>query len=167
MQINEQDFRSIVEEFKDLIFNISYKYTSNFDSAEDLSQEIFTRMWRYIDRFREESSLKTWIYRIAYTTAINYSKKHKNAFVSLDKTSFDIADKSTTETIIINRELETNIKKALSILPERQRIAIIFKIYDNRSYKEISEIMKISPKAVENLIYRARESMQKSLKEYI
>lgn len=167
MQYTEKDFRHIVEEYKDMIFSISYKYTGNYDSAQDLSQEIFLRIWRYINNFRGDSSLKTWIFRIAYTTSINYAKKHKKFTSENEMIPNTIKSNDNPHKDAVNKRIMEDIERAIASLPDRQKMAFILKQYEDRSYREISRIMDITEKAVENLIYRARLSLQEQLKGYL
>lgn len=167
MNCTEKDFRTIIEEHKDMVFNISYRYTGNYDSAQDLSQEIFLRVWRYINNFRGDSSLKTWIYRIAYTTSINYAKKHSKLRAENEMIIGTMKSHDDPHRNIVNKNIMQDIEKSVASLPNRQKMVFILKQYEGKSYREIGEIMNITEKAVENLLYRARLTLQEQLKGYL
>jgi len=160
-------FRIIVDRYRDRIMNTAYKFTNEYDLAQDLSQEIFLKVWKHADTFRHDSALSTWIFRIAYNTAINFknkNSKHNNADIDLINPKFIAQDETAKRT---NKRRIEKLKEEIADLPERQRMALILKHFEGYSYSEIAEIMKTTQKAVENLLYRARETLRKSRGELL
>lgn len=160
-------FRIIVDRYRDRIMNTAYKFTNEYDLAQDLSQEIFFKVWKYADTFRQDSSLSTWIFKIAYNTALNFKRrisKHNSINIDLINPKFIARDETAERT---NKRRIEKLKEEIAHLPKRQRMALIMKHFEGYSYSEIAEIMETSEKAVENLLYRARESLRKSQGELL
>jgi len=146
-----------------MVFSTIYRYIGNPDDVEDCAQEVFIKVWRNIKNFKMKSKLSTWIYRITANHCLTYRKKHKNPPVSLDELA---AKGSIPQALTIEPDHETTrkvarMKQALQELPSRQRLALVLSQFEEKTYKEIAEIMNISVSSVESLIFRARTSLKK------
>lgn len=168
---NIQKFQSIIEKYHKKILNYFYRWTGNKEDAEDLTQEFFLKVFNNLKNYKPLFKFTTWIYKIAYNLAIDFKRK-KRSHLSFDGESKE--EKIISEIIENNEyekitnaseqlEMQEKIKIALLNLPENQREAIILKIFEEKNYKEISEIMDISKSAVESLLFRARENLKKYL----
>ena len=172
----EQAYRELIERYSDLVYSTAYAIVQNELDAEDLTQECFVEITNAIYRFKGESKLSTWMYRIVTNLALYHlrSKKRKKRFgflFSIDDSenkSNPIQSLNTTETpyqILEQKEKSKLLFSALNQLPENQRIAFILHNMEQQSYKEICEIMKLSLSAVESLIFRAKQNLRKQLEE--
>jgi RNA polymerase sigma-70 factor (ECF subfamily) len=149
-------------------------FLHNKEDADDLTQDVFIQTYQTLTAFKGDASFSTWIYRIAVNASLNgvrKSSKNKflqrleNVFVS-DKSreySFPTSDLENPENILIHAERNEWVEKALSSLPEKQRIAIVLSKYDDLSQKEIAEIMETTEGAVEALIQRAKSNLREKL----
>lgn len=162
----------VVDEFQVKVYNICYSMVGNRHDAEDLTQDVFIEVLKNIDKFRGESKIGTWIYRIAVNKSLNTirSNNKKRLWSQIDDLLSFKAEKNE-EPFIINIQLENNeqnllIHKAISSLPENQRIAFSLNKIDEMSYNEVAEIMNIGHAAVESLIHRAKKKLQKILITY-
>lgn len=169
-------FKTLVEIHQSQVIKTCYQFVVNDEEAKDLAQEVFMEVYRSIRSFKEESSLKTWIYRISINKSLDClrRKKRKKRFhfiipyLSSERSNTDcIPD----QTISIHDQLEEQEKiKALSIaldnLPEKQRVAITLNKFDELTSVEIGRILGISSGAVESLIHRAKLNLKKKLIEY-
>ena len=146
----------------------------NMDDAKDIAQEVFINVFKSIDKFKGKSTLSTWIYRMAVNKSLNFlrdSKKRKFYF-NLDSINKlgrnnprELSDDSSFSYLEKN-EAEYKKKiifKAIDRLPEKQRIAFLLSKYEEKSYKEIAEIMNTSFSAVESLIFRAKQKLKNEL----
>jgi len=162
-QGDERAFEQLVKKYQSMVFSTICRYTGSPDDVEDLAQDVFIKIWRNIKRFKKRSKFSTWVYRITANHCLTYRKKHQNRPVSLD----ELADKgSTPESLTIEPDHETTqkvaqVKQALQELPSRQRIALVLSQFEEKTYKEIAEIMGISVSSVESLIFRARTALRK------
>jgi RNA polymerase sigma-70 factor (ECF subfamily) len=164
-QGDENAFEQLVKKYEHAVFNIIYRYTGHYDDVEDLAQEVFMKVWRHAKSFKGKSKFSTWLYRIVVNHCLNYKSKHRHTLVSLDEMT---EKEKIPESLVVEVDLEQRqkaeiIRKAVEELPERQRIALLLSKLEDKSYKEIAAIMKISVSAVESLIFRAKEALKKKL----
>lgn len=162
---NEKAFEQLVKKYQHAAFNTIYRYIGNYDDVEDVAQEIFIKIWRHAGSFKGKSKFSTWFYRIVVNQCLNYRSKHKQKPVSLDGIieTGRIPESLKTETDHEQRQRAVIVKKAVNELPERQRIALVLAKFEQRTYKEIAQIMKVSVSSVEALIFRARSALKMKL----
>lgn len=170
----EPAFKSLVEHYQDRVYYSVLNILHNANEAEDTAQETFIQVYESIKGFREESSLATWIYRIAVRKALEKIRKQKNRqrlhsigvwWMPSEDKSIDAAflNPGITEE---NKETATIILKAISKLPSNQRIAFTLIRVQGIKHEEVSEIMQLSIKAIESLLSRAKENLKKKLESY-
>lgn len=153
---DEESFIEVVDMFKRKILSLCYSYTKDYQEAEDLSQEVFIKLYNSIDNFRGECSLATYIYKITVSKCLDYVRKNrfKNLFTGLIKDEED-----RTESF----EDKGYIKQCIVALPEKFKTPVILHYYMGLSYKEIGDILNITAKNVEGRIYRAKQRLKKEL----
>lgn len=166
-------YNHVYDLYASMVYNVCFRMTHNKEEAEDLTQDVFIKVFNSINKFREDSKLSTWIYRIAINICINKLRREKIInFLSLDyreekKGRKEIADNSPSPANILEKsEIQQIIQEAINCLPPKQKTAIILSRYEELSYKEISKIMELSLSAVESLIFRAKENLSKELIRY-
>jgi RNA polymerase sigma-70 factor, ECF subfamily len=173
---DDEAFRIIVEKYQGLVLNCSFKFLRSKEAAEDITQEVFLEVFESIHSFRGESSLSTWIYRIAVTKSLNYLKslKRKKRFatlVGLFNGKDGDALLATPESMSPSSEVENQdrarmLSWALEKLSDNQRVAFTLSKYKELSYEEISAVMNLSIPSVESLIHRAKMNLRKLLTLY-
>jgi RNA polymerase sigma-70 factor (ECF subfamily) len=166
-------FRELYDKFSSRVYNTTLGILQNTEDAEDVTQEIFLQIHKSIEKFNRDSALATWIYRITVNKAFEFirSKKRKKRF-AIVKSIF--AKEETVEPVdfihpgIISENIERGkiLFSAIGKLSDRQKSAFILNKVEGLSYKEISEIMKLSLSSVESLIFRAKENLKKDLYKY-
>lgn len=159
-------FEKLIDSYQKKVFNLCYRYLDNYDDAEELSQEVFIKVYRAISGFKEESSLGTWIYRIAVTTCIDeLRKKKKYTAVSINQDNgLELQD--TEPGLYDNyekKETKKAIEDAIKSLHYDHRIVVVLRDMQGFSYEEISEIIDVPLGTVKSRIKRAREN----IKEYL
>lgn len=162
--------------YKDKVYNTAISYVQNAEDAEELTQDVFIEAFRSINKYKGESSLSTWIYRITVNKSldfIRYTKRKKRfaVFTNLfnpqsGEQQIDVTDFVHPGTEIENKEQSTHLFKALEKLPENQKSAFILSKIEGLSYAEISAVMKLSLSSIESLLFRARQNLKKSLSKY-
>lgn len=172
----EKFFSELVAEHQEMVLNTCYRFVFNREDAEDLSQEVFLEVCRSLEKFRQESLLSTWIYRIAVTRSLDHLRrmKRKKRFSSL-KRVIGIDDPAETipapehdnpaDTLADKERLEI-LQEALGELPDNQKTAFLLSRQDGFSNKEIADILDTTISAVESLIHRAKKNLQSKLKHY-
>lgn len=175
-QGDQKAFGFLMKEYGKLVFNTTLNILNSVEDAEDITQEVFINAWNGIKTFKGESKLSTWLYRIAVTKSLEYLRRHKTqkrfAFViSLFQyeNPIDVKDKSGTThpgVKLENKERTQLLFTALEKLPDNQRISFVLNKMEGLSYKEVSEIMKMSESAIESLLFRAKQNLKKLLENY-
>jgi len=173
---SEQAFRSLVEMFQGKVTNTALGFVPNVQDAEDIAQEVFVEVYRSVSKFREESKLSTWIYRITTTKSLEFirhrkRKKRMTFFQSLigleDDKAKAISDEFNHPGVQLeNKERAAILFKYIGKLPENQRVAFTLQKVEGLSQKEISVIMETSESAVESLLHRAKKNLQKGLQGF-
>ncbi len=170
---NEQAFKELVDTYQLLVVNTCKGMVHSLHDAEDIAQEVFVEVFRSAGKFRGESKLSTWLYRISINRSLNFIRNNKrNRFfqsISNDlfgSHSYDIPTNSVADQPDLeaeNNQRKRNLYQAIDSLPERQKVAFSLSKLDDLSYKEISDVMDLSISSVESLIHRAKLNLQKKL----
>ena len=164
----------LVSEHQRMVVQLSINLLSDREEALDLSQEVFLRVFRTIHRFRGQSSLRTWIYRIAVNQARNrhrfWRRRHRADQVSLDQHiaahgEFLSGGESTPDRMLAQKELAVQLQQALDHLPFEQRTAIVLREIDGLSYEEIAESLQVAIGTVKSRLTRARQTLRRELRE--
>lgn len=173
---NEIAFREIYDRFGKKIFNTCLNHLQNTEEAEDITQEVFVEVFLSIHKFNQDSSLSTWIYRIAINKCIDQirSKGRKKRFAFLTslfnpQTGMELKNISSFDHPGMELEKKEDAQllfKAIQLLPENQRSAFILTQIEDHSQKEAAAILNITEKALESLIQRAKTNLRKHLQEY-
>ena len=170
---DENAFRQLVEKYQQLVVNTCFGLVHNTEDAEDIAQDVFIEVFRSVHKFRADSKISTWLYRIAVNRSLNFIRDNKRRkwFRSVDEPNApDSKDayKISGETDSPDSDLENSqrtalLHEAIDSLPNNQRVAFTLNKYEDLSYKEISEVMQVSLSSVESLIHRAKKNLQKKL----
>jgi RNA polymerase sigma-70 factor (ECF subfamily) len=164
----------LVAEHQRMVIQLALNLLDDRDEALDLSQEVFLRVFRTIHRFRGQSSLRTWIYRIAVNQARNrhrfWRRRRRADQVSLDEhvsTHGDLPSSSqaTPEHVLEQKELGVRLQRALNNLPFDQRTAIVLREIDGLSYDEIAFSLGVAIGTVKSRLTRARHALRLELRE--
>lgn len=160
MESLEIDFARIVREHKGTIYTVCYMFSKDEDEVADLFQDILMNLWKGFERFREESSIRTWLYRVSLNTCISADrKKRRNGeSVPLDM-NIDLFDDSAEEMKQI-RMLQDRISR---LRPFDRAIVLLW--LENLSYDEIGAIVGISSKNVSVRLFRIKEQLRKMSEE--
>ncbi len=172
--INTVLFESIYNEHKKRVYNLCLQYVLNTEDAQDITQEVFVKIYQRQHQYDPlAASLKTWIYRIAINQCLDFlkSKKTKKRFGFISSLFYPETNEPINRVVAVNHPgIETEDKEALEkllliiyALPENQKTAIILNKIEDRPQKEVAEIMNTSVKAVESLLQRAKQTIQKKL----
>ena len=171
---DEKAFEEIVRRYQHQVANIIYLTLGSREEVEDLSQEVFIRVYKSLARFEFDASLYSWIYRIAVNLCIDEIRRRKiRKAVSLEFFSEQKLEKEkrskeriTAADPLLAREKQEVIVDALQKLSTNHRTVLLLREYEDLSYGEIARTLRISPQAVKSRIFRAREELRKLLKGY-
>jgi RNA polymerase sigma-70 factor, ECF subfamily len=174
LQISNNDnnaFKVFVEKYQKFVINVCYKFVNNPDDANDVAQEVFIEVYKTAGKFRFESKIQTWLYRIAVNKSLNFlrdNKRHKEvqSYSEISESDLPQLQDSTPESEYLSKERKKVLDMAIDSLPEMQKTAFILNKKEFLSYEEASKIMGFSLKAFDSLISRAKKNLQKKLIKY-
>ena len=155
-------FAAAYEQCRDSVYGYLVYMTKDVTLAEDLSQEVFLRMFLHLDKFRGEASVRTWGLRIARNVFLSYAKKKQP--VLLEEQEWEqLPDDpcSQPEEEALKREKAEGIRQCLMCLSEQERTILLLRDFQELSYEEIGRIMDFTPEVVKSRIYRARQKFRK------
>lgn len=158
-------FNLLVREYQERIYWHVRKMVIDHDDSDDLVQDIFIKVWNNLDKFREDSKLYTWIYRIATNECLNFLKKKKNKFfLPINDVASELATKIDSGCHISGDEIQMKLQKALLTLPNKQRLVFNMKYFDEMKFKDISEITGTSVGALKASYHLAVKKIEENLK---
>ncbi len=156
-------FRVLVNEYEDLVFTMCYRILAHRHLAEEAAQDVFVKVYRKLHLFDQRSSLKTWIYRIAYRTAIDHQRKKRVRTIELEKAPM-VADSQDDAQVLMERSDEQQrIRRGLAQLKTIDATLINLYYMEGQSMEEISEITKLSKSNVKVRLHRARHKLAEIL----
>lgn len=170
----ESAFRKLVETYQKMVIKTCFGLVQNREDAEDIAQDVFIEIYRNIKKFRANSKLSTWLYRIAVNRSLNHirnNKKNKwlqsfeDAVSNKNKEYQQIESSKSDqpEYELEKKQRAAILHEAINSLPKNQKIAFTLSKYEDLSYQEIAEVMEVSLSSVESLIFRAKKGLQKKL----
>ncbi len=167
-------FNRLLDDYQQKVFSTCISFVPNKEDAEDIAQEVFLEIFKSISRFKGDSKLSTWIYRIATNKCLEFIRKKNTkkrfAFmqsilgneIALDKTTY-FTEFNHPGIVLENKEKSAIIFKAINSLSENQRAIFTLAKIDGKSYQEIKEITGKSLSSVESIMFRAKKSLKEKL----
>lgn len=165
---DEAAFEELIRQYEKKVYTLCFRMCGNSEDAEEAAQDAFLALWRGIDRFRQESSLSTWIYRLATNACIDTLRRRKkqSGSVSLDDEELfvDAVDTSPQpQETVEHREAQKLLQEGLSALQEEYRKVLILREIEGLSYTEIAESASIELGTVKSRISRGRSLLRNFL----
>jgi RNA polymerase sigma-70 factor (ECF subfamily) len=171
---SEEAYESLVSRFQQPVYNLVLRLMEEPGDACDVVQEVFLKIFRNVEHFRSQSSLKTWIYRIAVNEAHNYRRwffRHRRKEVVLEETREDLQNAGPAVPdgapspldYVLDREKRALIEQALARINPSFRAAVVLRDLEDFSYEEIADILQISLGTVKSRIMRGREALRQEL----
>lgn len=173
-------FERLVRRHQESILNLAFRFLGDRDEAEDVTQDIFLRVFRARRTYRPEARFTTWLFRIASNACLNALRARKNRpALSLEDLQVrgedgrsapaPIDDKNTPAppAVLIRSETSQTVRAIVNGLPDAQRMAIVLNKYHGLSYEEVAGSMDLSVMAVKSLLFRARERIKDRMIPYL
>ena len=164
----ERAFRTLMEKYqRDVYFPVRH-YVYVHEDANDVTQNVFIKVWRYLDQFRGDSSLKTWITRISINESLSFlEKKKKMLNLSDDKYTDHLLNVAAEEKYFSSDKIEQLLQQAIIKLPDKQRLVFTLRYYDEMPYEEMSQALGTSVGALKSSYHFAMEKVTASLREAV
>lgn len=171
-------FDKLIQKYRERLLSIIYNLTSNHEDAADLSQEVFIKAFRSINRFRGKSAFFTWLYRIAVNTTYTYLRKNRfKRYFSLQ----NIDDESLSSSEVLEHlstqsssgkyslisELQEKLNEALQTLSIKHRTVVILFEIEGLSHQEIAQVTNTSEGTVRSRLHYAKQQLQAYLQDYL
>ncbi len=167
-------FRDLVERHQNAVIGTVAKMLGNSGDAEDISQQVFLRVWRNAKRYRPDAKFTTYLFTITRNLVFNETRRRgRKKEVSADEREenshhlIEASPDTQPDAELLQAELQRAVDAAISALPEAQRMAVILRRYDQLPYEDIAEVLGLSLSAVKSLLFRARTALRESLSGYL
>lgn len=177
---DREAFQTLVERYQEKVYSICYGKVKDEQDAKDVSQDVFVKVFRYIENFNKESSFYTWLYRITVNTCIDFLRKRsRRNEVDYDDTIQSDEDVEGGELLMPSKlgidpdkelgrkELREKMLEALDSLSDKHRSILTLREVEGLSYKEMAEVLDISKGTVMSRLYHARQYFQEALDDYV
>ncbi|WP_294549971.1 RNA polymerase sigma factor [uncultured Bacteroides sp.] len=161
----ERGFKMLMDAFQEPIYNYIRRLVVSHEDAEDVLQEVFIRVFRHLEQFRSESSLSTWIYRIATNESLRLlnGRKEEGTIASEEIQEELMSKLQASDYIDYENELAVKFQEAILSLPEKQRLVFNLRYYDELEYEEIARILDSKVDTLKVNYHYAKDK----IKEYI
>lgn len=162
-------FDEIYFEHYKMVFNLALQYVQNIEDAEEITQDVFVKVFDNLNTFKKQSSLKTWIYRLAINQSLDFIKAKKaqkrnflSSLFSINDSNFKFQPSNFNHPGIELEQKEAcqKIFEAINQLSDNQKTALILLKIENKSQAETAEIMNLKVKALESLFQRAKNNLE-------
>ncbi|MFK7850003.1 MAG: RNA polymerase sigma factor [Akkermansiaceae bacterium] len=171
---DHQAFRLLVERHQDAVVGTVSKMLGNSNDSEDIAQQVFIRVWKHAKRYKPDNKFTTYLYTIVRNLVYNESRRRsRKKTVSADQlgeeSHFQTAEEPSArpDSSLLEAELTKAIDEAIQNLPEKQRLAVVLRRYENLPYDDIAVVLKTSVPSVKSLLFRARTALRESLDKYL
>jgi RNA polymerase sigma-70 factor (ECF subfamily) len=158
-------FHSLVKKYQERLYWHIRKIVMDHDDADDVLQNTFIKVWRSIDKFREESTLYTWLYRIATNESLTFINSNKRrSLVPMNDTSEFLMNNLVSDAHFEGDEIQLRLQEAILKLPEKQRIVFNLKYYEEMKYEDMSQVLDTSVGALKASYHHAAKKIEEYLK---
>ena len=167
-------FEQLVERHQALVAGTVARMLGSNSDVEDIAQQVFIRVWKSAGRYVARAKFTTWLLKITRNLVFNEmrrAKRHPHLPVKIEPEAEEIPLKDERATApdaaLLQTELQQAIEKAITLLPDSQRMALVLRRYEELSYEEIADVLDLSVPAVKSLLFRARTELRERLKGYL
>ena len=157
-------FRLLIKRHEKAVYGMGMSFFHNIDDASDFTQEVFLKVYRNLSGFEGRSRFSTWLYKVAYNTAINSIARNKE-YHSLVNEEI-VSDCDTPERKLLRKLARNAVLEAITGLPERYRVCVDFFFFYGQSYQEIEGITGYPVNTIKSHIFRAKKILRKKLADY-
>lgn len=162
----EKAFHKLVKTYQERLYWHIRKIVMNHDDADDILQNVYIKVWHNMEGFREDSSLYTWLFRIATNESLSFLQKQKrHPALAIQEVSEYLLDALETDVYFEGDEIQKKLQKAIIQLPEKQRVVFNMKYFDEMKYEEISEILQTSVGALKASFHFAVKKIETFLNQ--
>jgi RNA polymerase sigma-70 factor (ECF subfamily) len=158
-------FDALARAYRGRLLGLCFRYTGNREDADDVAQDALLRAYRGLAGFRGDASFRTWLYRIAVNACLNWTAARRWRAAPAEELEAIPDPSPTPAERLARREEEGWVRRAVAGLPERQRITLLLRVYEDLSHKEIAEVMGCSVGTVKANFFFALKNLRKRLEK--
>lgn len=164
----ERAFTAIIQKYQEKLYWYVRRLVVVHDDADDVLQNVFIKVWNGLDKFREDSHLYTWLYRIATNESLSFLEKLKRSgTISLDEEGSEgLSNRLKADSHFDEKKIEWKLQLAIQHLPEKQRLVFSLRYYDEMPYGEMSRILETSEGALKASYHHAAKKIEEFIKNY-
>ena len=169
-----QAFEELIERHQSLVAGTVARMLGSNSEVEDIAQQVFIRVWKSAGRYTPRAKFTTWLLKITRNLVFNELRRtRRRAQVPIqtepDAAEIPLKDETnpTPDASLLENELQEAIEKAITELPERQRMALVLRRYEELNYEQIADILDLSVPAVKSILFRARTELRAQLSKYL
>jgi RNA polymerase sigma-70 factor (ECF subfamily) len=168
-------FKELVMKYKKLVYYLAYDITRCKEDAEDISQEVFIKAYRSLNKFRGDSKFSSWLYSITYNTCLTFKSSKNYTTMKISENIEDVAEWQHEQTVSrgVSPErsaesgfMKQNIEKALEKLSHKEKTIFIMRNISEMPFNEIVEVLKLKPGTVRSANFKALKKLRKDLAIY-
>jgi RNA polymerase sigma factor (sigma-70 family) len=164
----EKGFRVLVLQYQERLYWHVRRIVKTHEDTDDVLQNIFIKIYRNINKFKGDSKLYTWLYRIATNESLTFLKQQqRHATETIDNPDFDLSERLTAESEIEGKTIQDILQKAINELPEKQKLVFNMRYFEELSYQAISEILGTSEGALKASYHHASKKIEEFVKRYV
>ena len=172
---DEEAFAKLVEKHQRAVIGTVAKMTNQSPDTEDIAQQVFIKLWKSASRYKPTAKFTTFLFTITRNLVFNATRKksrrNEHSFDEQEdewhQTIEDQNSQSRPDKSIEQNELRDVIDRAITALPEKQRLAVVLRRYEKMPYEEIADVLELSVSAVKSQLFRARSALRESLEPYL
>ena len=165
-QTQDKAFRELMSLYKERLYWHIRKIVISHDDTDDVLQNTFVKVYRSIDKFKAESKLYSWMYRIATNEAITFiNKRAKESNIGISEMQHQLVDNLQADVYFDGNEIQIKLQKAVASLPQKQQLVFNMKYFDDMKYKDISDALETSVGALKASYHHAVKKIEKVLTE--
>ncbi|OON66942.1 RNA polymerase sigma factor [Hymenobacter sp. CRA2] len=154
-------FNQLVRKYQSKVYWHVRKMVIDHDDADDLTQDVFIKVWNHLENFRQDASLFTWIYRIATNECLNFlSSKRRKFFLPLNDVGAELTQKLEADDSLAGDEVEKKLQKAILRLPDKQRLVFNLRYYEDMPYEQMAEVTGTSVGALKASYHHAVKKIE-------
>ncbi|GAB3835718.1 RNA polymerase sigma factor [Hymenobacter jeollabukensis] len=154
-------FNQLVRKYQSKVYWHVRKMVVDHADADDLTQDVFIKVWNHLENFRQDASLYTWIYRIATNECLNFlSSKRRKFFLPLNDVGAELTQKLEADEQLAGDEVELKLQKAILRLPDKQRLVFNLRYYDEMPYEQMAEVTGTSVGALKASYHHAVKKIE-------
>ena len=168
VQTREKAFRELISLYKERLYWHVRKIVISHDDTDDVLQNTFIKIYKNIGKFKQESRLFSWMYRIATNEAITFiNKRNKERKIDISEVQEQIVSTLESDIYFSGEEIQEILQKAIASLPQKQQLVFNMKYFDNIKYTQISEILGTSVGALKASYFHAVKKIESYIKKQL